>query len=342
MKGSLVWRLVAPIAGLLLLAGLVSGCAKPGRTSGAANSLKIALYPGSLISFPARVALDEGIFKKHGLDVKLIDVPGGPDASAAVVSGSADIQLNSMDNLMLAREQNQDMVAVSGNTRVPIFSVVVNKAFKGSAPGAFPASIKQLKGAKIGVTQRGASVELVMRYLLEKAGLNADKDVTFVAVGTPPTALPALKNKRVDALVGFEPEQTQAVTLGKYANIVFDLRTGTLPPELQLLDWNYNQWAGLKANIDRKKTAFKNFQAAMQETFTFMADPANNAKLVKDGLKDIANDSALIPQMLKANLDTFGYKIEPAKVKNTSDFLLQFKKIKKPVAFESIVDPGAR
>lgn len=342
MKASSTRRLVALAAGLVMLTGAMSGCAKPGKTSGPVNSLKIALYPGSLISFPARVALDEGIFKKHGIDVKLIDVPGGPDASAAVVSGSADIQLNSMDNLMLAREQNQDMVAVSGNTRVPIFSVVVNKAFRGSTPGPFPTSIKQLKGAKIGVTQRGASVELVMRYMLEKAGLNADKDVTFVAVGTPPTALPALKNKRVDALVGFEPEQTQAVTLGKYAGNVFDLRTGSLPPELKLLDWNYNQWAALRPNIDRKKDTFKNFQAAMQETYAFMADPANMDKLVKDGLKDIANDSVLIPQMLKANLDTFGYKVEAAKVKNTSDFMLEFKKIKKPIAFETIVDPGAR
>lgn len=342
MKRTSLRHVVALLGAIVFASSTIAGCASPQSSSGA-GTLRIALYPGSLISFPARVAQANGIFEKHDLNVSLIDVAGGPDASAAVVSGSADIQLNSMDNLMLAREQGQDMVAVSGNTTTPIFSVVVSNEFKGvTDSGEFPEAITALKGARIGVTQRGASVELVMRYLLSKAGMNPDTDVTFVGVGAPPTALPALENNRIDAVVAFEPTQTQAVSIGKYATNVFDLRSGNLPAELKDLDWNYNQWAALKSNIQGKQETFKDFQAAMKETYDFIADPANFEKLVDIGLKAIANDRELVTQMLKSNIEGFGYPIEEQKVANTSTFLVSFDKIKEPVAYNDIVDPGAR
>ncbi|TNC25153.1 ABC transporter substrate-binding protein [Amycolatopsis alkalitolerans] len=341
MKPTSLRHAVALVGAILCTSLAVAACG--GSQPSGAGALKIAQYPGSLISFPARVAQAEGIFAKHHLNVSLIDVSGGPDANAAVVSGSADIQLNSMDNLMLARAQGQDMVAVSGNTTTPIFSVVVNNKFKGvTHSGKFPEAITALKGAKIGVTQRGASVELVMRYLLSKAGLNPDKDVTFVGVGAPPTAVPALQHGTIDAVVAFEPMQTQAVSIGKYATNVFDLRTNDLPTELKDLDWDYNQWAALKSNVDRKQQTFKDFQAAMKETYDFIADPANFNTLVDVGLKAIANDKTLVTEMLKSNLNSFGFRINQQKVENTSNFLLNFDKIKTPVAYNDIVDPGAR
>jgi NitT/TauT family transport system substrate-binding protein len=336
-------RLAALLAIALSATALVACGSDDSGGSGGDMELKIALYPGSLISFPARVAEEEGIFEKHGLSVELVDVQGGPNATAAVVSGSADIQLNSTDNNLLSRSHGQDMVAVSGNTTTPIMSVLVGNDFDApNVDAGWPASIEDLEGAKIGVTQRGASVELVMRYLLDKAGLDPDKDVTWVAVGTPPTALPALEQGQIDVLVAFEPSQTQAVEIGKYARMALDLRTADLPPDLSLLQWEYNQWAALGSNVEDKREAFDAFQDAMEETYDFIADKANFDRLVEIGTKSIADDEQLVRTMLESNVQGFGFKIHQEAIDNTSEFLQEFDQIDEPISFEDYVDPRAR
>lgn len=342
-NGRRLFRLIAGSGAIVMAMALVACGGTENDNAAGDLKLKVALYPGALISFPARVAAEEGIFDKHGLAVSLIDISGGPNATAAVVSGSADIQLNSTDNNMLTRTQGKDMVAISGNTTSPIMSIVVSDDF--DAPhidDGFPAAIRDLKGAKVGVTQRGASVELVMRYLLDQAGLDPEKDVTYVAVGAPPTALPALKQNQIDVLVAFEPSQTQAVEIGKYASIALDLRTTELPEELDLLQWEYNQWAALRSNIEKKRKEIDAFQDAMRETYDFIADPANFDRLVEIAKKTIADDTELVTAMLKKNIDGFGFEIHQKPIDNTSKFLQEFDKIDKPVSFKDYVDERAR
>jgi len=71
----------------------------------------------------------------------------------------------------------------------------------------YPESMKDLKGAKVGVTARGSGIEIVTRALLQGAGMKGD-DVTYVAVGAPATSYPALLAKQIDASVSFEPFNT--------------------------------------------------------------------------------------------------------------------------------------
>jgi len=67
----------------------------------------------------------------------------------------------------------------------------------------FPDTLRQLKGLRIGVAARGAAQELVVRTLLKEAGLDPNTDVTWLAVGSPATALAAFTSGQVDVVMSY-------------------------------------------------------------------------------------------------------------------------------------------
>ena len=85
--------------------------------------------------------------------------------------------------------------------------VVAKDKASSSVSAGFPANVKSLKGLKIGVAALGGVAEKFVLAVLESAGLKPG-DVTMIAVGAANTAIPALKNGRVDALAAIVSQQT--------------------------------------------------------------------------------------------------------------------------------------
>src|SRR2546427_634280 len=60
-------------------------------------------------------------------------------------------------------------------------------------------AVKDLKGRKVAVDGLGGTLESLLRSVLEKNGLEAGRDVPFLAIGTPPGRFLALTSGAVDA-----------------------------------------------------------------------------------------------------------------------------------------------
>ena len=60
---------------------------------------------------------------------------------------------------------------------------------------------KALKGLTFGITRPGAVTQLFPSYLLRKAGLDPEKDATFVQIGGGQALVAAMKAKRIDAFM---------------------------------------------------------------------------------------------------------------------------------------------
>jgi len=103
--------------------------------------------------------------------------------------------------------------------------------------GKYPAVIADLKDLNWGVYGRGSDGELFMRVMAGDAKLNVDKDMTWIAVGGPPTGLPALKAKRIDVYFTISPAPNVATVLG-YAQTVLDLRKGEGPGDFKGIHYN--------------------------------------------------------------------------------------------------------
>ena len=93
--------------------------------------------------------------------------------------------------------------------------------------GRWPAALEALRGKKVAVTVPGAQVDLTTRYLLMKAGLHPDTDVTIVSLGGGAPQVAALEQGRVDAIMTFVPF-VQILEAAKKAVTVFDYTA--LPP----------------------------------------------------------------------------------------------------------------
>src|SRR5207244_2199057 len=65
-------------------------------------------------------------------------------------------------------------------------------------------TIADLKGAKIGVTAPGSSTNMIVWYLMAKAGLEPD-DASFVGVGATSSAIAAIQRGEIDAISNVDP-----------------------------------------------------------------------------------------------------------------------------------------
>jgi NitT/TauT family transport system substrate-binding protein len=70
-------------------------------------------------------------------------------------------------------------------------------------------SLKDLKGKTLGISSFGATPDVGARMMLKQAGLDAEKDIKVLALGSDAARLTALKQRIVDVVVISPPADTQ-------------------------------------------------------------------------------------------------------------------------------------
>jgi NitT/TauT family transport system substrate-binding protein len=70
-------------------------------------------------------------------------------------------------------------------------------------------SLKELKGKTIGISSFGATPDVGARMMLKQAGLDPEKDIKVLALGSDAARLTALKQRVVDVVVISPPADTQ-------------------------------------------------------------------------------------------------------------------------------------
>jgi len=139
-----------------------------------------------------------GYFKAEGITAQFSDFEGGAEVTTAMVGGSIDFAGTYLERPMILAEKgfgSKNLVAILN--RNPIFLVVRKN---------LPATdVKGLKGAKLGMTRAGSATDLALRALLRDAGLEPDRDVAVIAVGSSSSAAAALKAGQIDGFMGGEP-----------------------------------------------------------------------------------------------------------------------------------------
>ena len=168
---------------------------------------------------PLTVAEQLGYFKEEGLDVRISDFRGGSAALRAVVGGSADVVSGAYEHTINLQSKKQYFQAFALQGRLPQIVLGVSTARMANFH-----SFKDLKGMKIGVTAPGSSTHNLVKQLLTKAGLDPDKSVSIVGVGTGSTAMAAIRSREIDALSNVDPIMTMLERDGSI-KIVADTRT---------------------------------------------------------------------------------------------------------------------
>lgn len=163
-------------------------------------------YPAPVASLATiDVIKKAGIFKKYGLDVELVYIQGSPILTAAMVSGQVPISFIAGAAVVSSAVGGADTVLLSCAINTLFWRMFTTPDIK---------TFADLKGKKIGVTRIGTLEDGVLRYLLNERGIDPERDVTFLAVGSAPSRLAALSKGIVHASSFIPPQDIAAEKLG--------------------------------------------------------------------------------------------------------------------------------
>jgi NitT/TauT family transport system substrate-binding protein len=159
-----------------------------------------------------------GYLDKEGLDVDYILAAGSNEVAIQVATGNAPIGWASPAQAVIGM---QDDAAAPLDLRY-FSSVEYRNIWSISVPAdSAIQSVAELKGKRIGVTALGSAAMNYGKAYLRAAGLNPDRDVTFIPIGAGGQAIAAMKQKMVDAIVFWE---TANITFGLAGSPVRQLK----------------------------------------------------------------------------------------------------------------------
>ena len=139
-------------------------------------------------TWPLYIAKDGGYYSKYGLDVDLV-FGVHPAGIAMVVSGEGAMTNYTLEQAMQAASKDGSLIAYGSSFKKSLFALMSKNA----------ASVKDLKGKRIGVSQIGDAPYNYAIGILAKNGLTA-RDVQWLTVGTDVNGrVAALVAGRVDA-----------------------------------------------------------------------------------------------------------------------------------------------
>ncbi|WP_233839041.1 ABC transporter substrate-binding protein [Paraburkholderia sp. ZP32-5] len=205
----------------LCCALLTLGIATASHAQGALEKTHLAIATtGSVISYyPFEIALAKGYFKDEGLDVDRSMYAGGPQTLQALLGGSADMVVSAYSNTLTMAAHDQHVQAFVLMIKYPAFVLGITKQGQQKYT-----SLKSLASMKIGVTSPGSSTNMILDAIATRNGVDR-KSYSVIGVGAQAGAIAAVKQGRLDALVGIDPTITM-LTDSNDLKVVADLRTG--------------------------------------------------------------------------------------------------------------------
>lgn len=141
---------------------------------------------------PVWIAKEKGFFEKNHLDVQVLLIESGTTSIQALVAGETQIAQLSGGVILSSGLAGSDVVCISGLENLSAFSLIAQKEIK---------SAEQLKGKRLAISRFGSASDLAARLILQKLGLNPDKDVTLLQVGGTSTRLAAITKGAVESTV---------------------------------------------------------------------------------------------------------------------------------------------
>jgi NitT/TauT family transport system substrate-binding protein len=160
---------------------------------------------------PIWITKEAGLFKKNGLDVDLLFIPGGPTAAASMLAGEVQAVAMAGPAVVSSNLGGTDLVMIAGIVNTFAFQVITVKGIT---------SPSQLKGKRLGVNRFGTAPDIAARFALRRMGIDPS-EVTILQLGEQSTRLMAMKAGQLEAAIVLPPITTIAQREGM--NVLLDM-----------------------------------------------------------------------------------------------------------------------
>src|SRR4026209_782758 len=241
----MVRRLIGILGPTLLILCL---CA-PGARSAAAPDRLIGLHSAQVLSQSMPwIAQEAGLFKKYDIDFNLVFIPSSPVATAATLSGDAEIGVTgAVGNVRAIVQGSNDLVFIGGMKNFLTHSIMGKADIK---------SPQDLKGKKVAVGRFGGNTHYFVVQALRRLGMDASKDIQTIQTGGGPETLAALVSGSVDAAGVVAPGDSAAVARG--------FRYVINGPEMRI-PYGATQVVTLRSVINKRGPVIGRFMRTMAE-----------------------------------------------------------------------------
>ncbi len=176
------------------------------RTAPAAALEKINASYGAISGSmaPIWIAKEAKLFEKHGLDLNLVYIPGGPRSIMSLLGASVQFVNHSGMPALEAYQRGADTALIASPLNESEHSLVVQKNITAT---------EQLRGKVLGMSAVGSLTDILLREGLRLNGI-AEKDVTILAVGDLGARLSNLQTGRVHGAIVAGVQTLSAIKLG--------------------------------------------------------------------------------------------------------------------------------
>jgi len=264
------------------------------------------------------VAQQEGLFKKHGLDVQINTGPSGSAMVSFLVNGQIESAFGSEIAGIANHNLDPNVVVVAQAARLVRWIAVVGRNID---------NLDGLKGKKVGIA-RGSGGEVFWLAMIAKLKLNP-ADYTVVNVEAP-EMVAALERGNIDAYAVWEPWVTRGLAAVKNTKVLKD-QEGIL--EQGVFIYMNQGW------IKKNPAAAQSFVGALADaTDVINKDRKRAAKDVSDFLKSL--DPPMVEQLMtKLTFDMELSDTSLAMLRLAESQLKQQGKLAKPVDYGAFVYP---
>jgi NitT/TauT family transport system substrate-binding protein len=211
--------------------------------------------------WPIFLAQDMGLFAKHGIDMDLRQIDSSTGV-AALIAGETQAAGIGGSEVMNAAAEGADVAIIAGLTKT--FS------FRFMAPDSIR-TVDDLRGKRVGVSRIGSSSDIATRLALQQLGLQPNKDVEIIQVGSLSARIQALQSGAIQGGVAQPPDTARLAKVGMH--VLFDVSDLDLPNASSVI-------AVRRADVTAKR-------AAMQALVDTMIDAVGTMRADPKGAKEI-------------------------------------------------------
>ena len=245
--------------------------------------VNLIVFPGGF-NWPVWVAQEKGLFAKNGIEVRITPTPSSVFQLTNLIDGKYDIAMTAIDNLIAYREgqgevpkPGPDLFAFMGGDNGFLRLVTVPEV----------KSFGELRGKTLSVDALTTGYAFVLLEILERNGLQKDRDYTTAAAGGVLQRFQALMEKKHAGTLLLSPFEVQAEARGfnRLANA-----TDVLGRYQGLVGGARKAWA------EQNRDAVVGYIRAFSDAVDWLYEPGNKDEAIAIFLKNLPNANAQAAQ----------------------------------------------
>jgi NitT/TauT family transport system substrate-binding protein len=269
---------------------------------------------------------EQGLYRKHGVNIEVINIRSGPQTMAALVSGDIQVAYTIPGSVVSAATSGLD---------VAFFAGIVNKADGDLIAVPSVRSAEDLKGKRIGVQSIGGGVWSMAMLAIEHLGLEPSRDrMTVMIVGDSPVLAQSLESGGIEATY-LNYTHSRALK-EKGFPVLLDLGKAPIP-------YQGLAAATRRSYLKQNPQIIDSLMRGFADTVAFIHKPANKEAVIKSLVKNLRLKSPQDAEIGYSALQwLYNLDIRPTipGIQNMARFLALTNPKVRSVKSEDVVDDG--